>query len=84
MTEKVDIKRSSTPKSHLTNVEILRYGLCASVWSQNVGRVHRVSQQLEVKPFFHFFNFILICLGVWLFFFWWGDGGVGQHLEVKA
>merc|ERR1712107_205648 len=25
-----------------------RYGLCASVWSQNVGRVHRVSQQLEV------------------------------------
>ena len=27
----------------------LRYGLCASVWSQNVGRVHRVSQQLEVR-----------------------------------
>ena len=25
-----------------------RYGLCASVWSQNVGTIHRVAQQLEV------------------------------------
>ena len=62
MTEKVDIKRPSTPKSHLTNVEILRYGLCASVWSQNVGRVHRVSQQLEVKSSLFVYVFFLVGL----------------------
>ena len=26
----------------------VKYGLCASVWSENVGRIHRVAQQLEV------------------------------------
>lgn len=26
----------------------VRYGLCASVWSENVGRIHRVGAQLEV------------------------------------
>ena len=27
----------------------MKYGLCASIWSENVGRVHKVAQQLEVK-----------------------------------
>ena len=25
------------------------YGLCASVWSENLGRVHRVAQKLQVS-----------------------------------
>ena len=25
------------------------YGLCASVWSENLGRVHRVAQKLQVQ-----------------------------------
>ena len=27
----------------------MKYGLCASIWSENVGRVHRVAQQLLVS-----------------------------------
>ena len=27
----------------------MKYGLAASVWSSNVGRVHRVAQSLEVS-----------------------------------
>ena len=27
---------------------VCRYGLCASVWSQNVATIHRVAAQLEV------------------------------------
>ena len=40
---------SNHPQSSL--IWKFRYGLCASVWSENVGRVHRVSQQLEVRSF---------------------------------
>jgi len=37
-----------TEEEVVERVNNTRYGLCASVWSQNLGRVHRVSQGLEV------------------------------------
>jgi len=42
------ITQFDSEKEVVARVNNTRYGLCASVWSQNVGRVHRVSQQLEV------------------------------------
>merc|ERR1712156_1064964 len=42
------ITKFDSEKEVVGRVNNTRYGLCASVWSQNVGRVHRVSQQLEV------------------------------------
>ena len=34
---------------HVTReTRVCRYGLCASVWSQNVSTIHRVAAQLEV------------------------------------
>ena len=37
-----------TEEEVIERVNNTNYGLCASVWSQSVGRVHRVAQQLEV------------------------------------
>ena len=32
----------------IERVNNTRYGLCASVWSENVGTIHRMGQRLEV------------------------------------
>jgi len=37
-----------TEEEVIDRVNDTRYGLCASVWSQNVGTVHRLGQRLEV------------------------------------
>ena len=38
----------STEEEAIKMANSVEYGLCASVWSQNVGKVHRVSAELEV------------------------------------
>lgn len=42
------ITRFESEKEVIERVNNTRYGLCASVWSQNVGTIHRLGQQLEV------------------------------------
>lgn len=42
------ITKFETEEEVIDRVNDTRYGLCASVWSENVGTIHRVAKRLEV------------------------------------
>lgn len=44
----VCVSRFSTESEAVLKANDVEYGLCASVWSENVGVIHRVASQLEV------------------------------------
>ena len=45
----VCIDKFSSEEEAIDKANIVDYGLCASVWSENVRLIHRVSEKLEVR-----------------------------------
>ena len=53
----VCIDTFKTEEEAIEKANDAEYGLCASVWSENVGVIHRVAEALEVGMYSEIFTF---------------------------